>query len=129
MSPEHSSANPITINAMPRMFIFATAKTTFELNSSGSESGSEYHPSAASSKLLSGARDAPHSEPSQTLSPNAPQIANGAALRILLDGEDHARGRPVGLALDKSGALLIADDVGNTVWRVTSADQQVTQRQ
>jgi glucose/arabinose dehydrogenase len=30
-----------------------------------------------------------------------------------------ARGRPVGLALDKSGGLLIADDVGNTVWRVT----------
>jgi glucose/arabinose dehydrogenase len=40
-----------------------------------------------------------------------------------------ARGRPVGLALDKGGALLIADDVGNTVWRVTSADQRVTQRQ
>lgn len=36
-----------------------------------------------------------------------------------LDG-DKARGRPVGLALDKSGALLIADDVGNTVWRVSS---------
>ena len=33
------------------------------------------------------------------------------------DGE--ARGRPVGVAIDKSGALLIADDVGNTVWRVT----------
>ena len=32
---------------------------------------------------------------------------------------DHARGRPVGLAIDKRGALLIADDVGNTVWRVT----------
>jgi glucose/arabinose dehydrogenase len=46
-----------------------------------------------------------------------------------LDGNDHARGRPVGLALDKSGALLIADDVGNTVWRVTSSNQpQVTQR-
>jgi glucose/arabinose dehydrogenase len=27
----------------------------------------------------------------------------------------------VGVAIDKSGALLIADDVGNTVWRVTSA--------
>ena len=38
-------------------------------------------------------------------------------------------GRPVGLALDEGGALLIAYDVGNTVWRVTSADQQVTQRQ
>jgi glucose/arabinose dehydrogenase len=40
-----------------------------------------------------------------------------------LDAAGKARGRPVGLALDKSGALLIADDVGNTVWRVTSAGQ------
>jgi glucose/arabinose dehydrogenase len=31
---------------------------------------------------------------------------------------DKAHGRPVGLAIDKRGALLIADDVGNTVWRV-----------
>ena len=30
-----------------------------------------------------------------------------------------ARGRPVAVAFDKSGALLIADDVGNTVWRVS----------
>ena len=45
-----------------------------------------------------------------------------------LDNQDHARGRPVGLAVDKTGALLIADDVGNTVWRVTSAGQQVTQQ-
>jgi glucose/arabinose dehydrogenase len=33
------------------------------------------------------------------------------------DGE--ARGRPVGVRLDKQGALLVADDVGNAVWRVT----------
>jgi glucose/arabinose dehydrogenase len=32
-----------------------------------------------------------------------------------------AMGRPVGVAIDKSGALLVADDVGNTVWRVTRA--------
>jgi glucose/arabinose dehydrogenase len=38
-----------------------------------------------------------------------------------LDNGDHAHGRPVALALDKAGALLIADDVGNTVWRVTAA--------
>ena len=44
-----------------------------------------------------------------------------------LNDKGQARGRPVGLALDKSGALLIADDVGNTVWRVTSGNQQVTQ--
>jgi glucose/arabinose dehydrogenase len=30
-----------------------------------------------------------------------------------------ARGRPVGVAVDRTGALLVADDVGNTVWRVT----------
>ena len=29
-----------------------------------------------------------------------------------------ARGRPVGVAVDRQGALLVADDVGNTVWRV-----------
>ena len=32
-----------------------------------------------------------------------------------------ARGRPVGVAIDTRGALLVADDVGNTVWRVTPA--------
>jgi len=38
-----------------------------------------------------------------------------------LDDEGNARGRPVGVALDKGGALLVADDVGNTVWRVAPA--------
>jgi glucose/arabinose dehydrogenase len=38
-----------------------------------------------------------------------------------LDANQHARGRPVGLAVDRTGGLLIADDVGNTVWRVSSA--------
>jgi glucose/arabinose dehydrogenase len=37
-----------------------------------------------------------------------------------LDANNHARGRPVGLAVDRTGGLLIADDVGNTVWRVSS---------
>jgi glucose/arabinose dehydrogenase len=32
-----------------------------------------------------------------------------------------ARGRPVGVAIDKTGALLIADDLGNAVWRVSRA--------
>ena len=36
-----------------------------------------------------------------------------------LDQNGNARGRPVGVAVDHTGALLIADDVGNTVWRVT----------
>jgi glucose/arabinose dehydrogenase len=30
-----------------------------------------------------------------------------------------AHGRPVGVAVDRTGALIVADDVGNTVWRVT----------
>ncbi|MEO5611435.1 MAG: sorbosone dehydrogenase family protein [Sphingomicrobium sp.] len=34
-----------------------------------------------------------------------------------------ARGRPVGVAVDRTGALLIADDVGNTVWRVSYASK------
>jgi glucose/arabinose dehydrogenase len=36
---------------------------------------------------------------------------------------DHktVRGRPVGVALDRTGALIVADDVGNTVWRVSAA--------
>jgi len=35
------------------------------------------------------------------------------------DGE--AWGRPVGVAIDRRGDLLIADDVGNTIWRVSAA--------
>ncbi|CAI2534625.1 putative membrane-bound dehydrogenase domain [Serratia ficaria] len=36
------------------------------------------------------------------------------------DDEKELRGAPVGLAIDKSGALLVADDVGNSVWRVSA---------
>ncbi len=38
-----------------------------------------------------------------------------------LNDRGEAQGRPVGVRLDKQGALLVADDVGNTVWRVTPA--------
>ena len=37
-----------------------------------------------------------------------------------LSPDNPARGRPVGLVIDKSRALLIADDLGITVWRVTA---------
>jgi len=37
-----------------------------------------------------------------------------------LNGKTEARDRPIGLAVDRAGALLIADDVGNKVWRVTA---------
>ncbi|MDT8386203.1 MAG: hypothetical protein RQ736_01725 [Thiogranum sp.] len=38
-----------------------------------------------------------------------------------VDAEGNARGRPVGVAVDARGALLVADDVGNLIWRVTAA--------
>jgi glucose/arabinose dehydrogenase len=36
-----------------------------------------------------------------------------------------AMGRPVGVAIDKQGALLVADDVGNVIWRVSAAPAAV----
>jgi glucose/arabinose dehydrogenase len=56
-------------------------------------------------------------------------FANGKPTGVLpvevltgfLDGEGHARGRPVGVAVDSQGALLVADDVGNKIWRVTTS--------
>jgi glucose/arabinose dehydrogenase len=36
-----------------------------------------------------------------------------------LSAAGEAQGRPVGVALDRTGALLVADDVGNTIWRVS----------
>ncbi len=47
----------------------------------------------------------------------------GAPLDVLtgfLSEDGKAFGRPVGVALDRQGALLVADDVGNVVWRVTA---------
>ena len=43
-----------------------------------------------------------------------------------VDSKGEANGRPVGVALDKTGALLVADDVGNTIWRVTRAGNAPT---
>jgi glucose/arabinose dehydrogenase len=37
-----------------------------------------------------------------------------------LNAEEEARGRPVGVGFDGTGALLVADDAGNTVWRVAA---------
>lgn len=37
-----------------------------------------------------------------------------------LDDKGQARGRPVGVIIDKTGALLVADDVGNKIWRVSA---------
>ena len=48
----------------------------------------------------------------------------GPAVDVLtgfVDDDGNARGRPVGVAVDRRGALLVADDVGNVIWRVTDA--------
>ena len=37
-----------------------------------------------------------------------------------LDDKGQARGRPAGVAVDKAGGVLVADDVGNVIWRVTA---------
>ncbi len=51
-------------------------------------------------------------------------MPDGEALPVLsgfiTDGGD-ARGRPVGVIMDHSGNLLVADDVGNTIWRVSAS--------
>jgi glucose/arabinose dehydrogenase len=53
-------------------------------------------------------------------------FANGAPSGMPIDvltgfvnDKGEAYGRPVGVAIDTKGALLVADDVGNTVWRLT----------
>ncbi|MFL6830119.1 MAG: PQQ-dependent sugar dehydrogenase, partial [Sphingomicrobium sp.] len=42
-------------------------------------------------------------------------------VRGFIDDKGQARGRPVGVSIDRTGALIIADDVGNAVWRVSYA--------
>jgi glucose/arabinose dehydrogenase len=37
-----------------------------------------------------------------------------------LNADGEARGRPVGVTLDQRGALLVADDVGNKIWRIAA---------
>ncbi len=48
-----------------------------------------------------------------------PQGPPSDVLTGFVDGSGNALGRPVGVAIDATGALLVADDVGNTIWRVT----------
>jgi glucose/arabinose dehydrogenase len=48
-----------------------------------------------------------------------PQGMARDVLTGFLTHDGKAQGRPVGLAVDATGALLVADDVGNTVWRVS----------
>lgn len=56
------------------------------------------------------------------------RFENGAPVGVpedvltgFVEEQGRARGRPVGVAMDHAGALLVADDVGNTIWRVQAA--------
>jgi len=65
----------------------------------------------------------PHSGYKVIFVPFASGKPSGAPVDVLtgfLSEEGIAYGRPVGVALDRQGALLVADDVGNVVWRVTA---------
>jgi len=49
-------------------------------------------------------------------------VPSGAPMDVLtgfLNDEGEAMGRPVGVQTDRTGALLVADDVGNVIWRVS----------
>lgn len=66
----------------------------------------------------------PHSGYKVVFVPFASGKPTGALPTDVLTGflttNGEALGRPVGLAIDRTGALLVADDVGNIVWRVSS---------
>jgi glucose/arabinose dehydrogenase len=56
--------------------------------------------------------------------PFANGVPSGPPVDVLtgfLSAKEEALGRPVGVILDQTGALLAADDVGNVIWRVTGA--------
>jgi glucose/arabinose dehydrogenase len=59
--------------------------------------------------------------------PFAGGLPSGAPEDVLtgfLSPGGEALGRPVGVAADRSGALLVADDVGNVIWRVMPAEPE-----
>ncbi|HEY6831248.1 MAG TPA: sorbosone dehydrogenase family protein [Pseudolabrys sp.] len=64
----------------------------------------------------------PHSGYKVVFVPFADGKPSGEPVDVLtgfLSTNDKAQGRPVGVTIGKDGALLVADDVGNTIWRVT----------
>ncbi|ROL72144.1 sorbosone dehydrogenase [Pseudomonas chlororaphis] len=66
----------------------------------------------------------PHSGYKVIFVPFANGKPQGAPIDLLtgfLNADEKAMGRPVGVAMDKQGALLVADDVGNTIWRVSAS--------
>ena len=54
---------------------------------------------------------------------------SGLPLDVLtgfLNDKGQAQGRPVGVLVDHNGGLLVADDVGNKIWRVTQSSEQAS---
>lgn len=69
----------------------------------------------------------PHSGYKVIFVPFADGKPSGEPFDVLtgfLSDEGKAYGRPVGVALDNQGALLVADDVGNVIWRVAAKPRQ-----
>jgi glucose/arabinose dehydrogenase len=65
----------------------------------------------------------PHSGYKVVFIPFANGRPQGKPIDVLtgfISPDGDAWGRPVGVAVDRQGALLVADDVGNTVWRVSA---------
>ena len=66
----------------------------------------------------------PHSGYKVIFVPFAAGRPSGEPIDVLsgfLSEDGQANGRPVGVAIDRRGALLVADDVGNTIWRVSGS--------
>ncbi len=55
-----------------------------------------------------------------------PQMQPQAFLTGFLNANNEIQGRPVGVAVDRAGALLVADDVGDIIWRVAPAARVTT---
>ncbi|MDO9168446.1 MAG: sorbosone dehydrogenase family protein [Methylobacter sp.] len=53
-----------------------------------------------------------------------PTVTPEDILTGFVSAQGDALGRPVGVAVDLAGALLVADDVGNSIWRVTPAIEE-----
>lgn len=65
----------------------------------------------------------PHSGYKVIFVPFAAGKPTGQPVDVLtgfLDKDENALGRPVGVVIDQQGGLLVADDVGNKVWRVSA---------
>ena len=66
----------------------------------------------------------PHSGYKVVFVPFKDGMPSGLPVDVLtgfLNEDQKALGRPVGVAIDKQGGLLVADDVGNVIWRVSGA--------